>query len=222
MRSAIHLLRRRCRTSPRSTCPPTRSSSRPTSGSPKRSGSASPSTCWSATSTRWIPVDLEAFERAGGDVQTSPRGQGRDRPRPGDHRRRSWPARSASSSSGATVGASTTCSRTPCCSSPLGSPPSRSTAIFGDAAPPRGATAPRPDGYAGELVSLFALGGPARGVGTEGLRWPLEHATLEPGSTLGISNRFLADRAAVTVADGVVLVVRPGGDPLEGSGAEQG
>lgn len=77
-------------------------------------------------------------------------------------------------------------------------------------------------GTAGELVSLFALAGPARGVGTEGLRWPLEHATLEPGSTLGISNRFLADRAAVTVADGVVLVVRPGGDPLEGSGAEQG
>jgi thiamine pyrophosphokinase len=65
-------------------------------------------------------------------------------------------------------------------------------------------------GSPGELVSLFALGGPARGVGTAGLRWPLEHATLEPGSTLGISNRFLADRAAVTVAGGVVLVVRPG------------
>jgi thiamine pyrophosphokinase len=61
-----------------------------------------------------------------------------------------------------------------------------------------------------ELVSLFAVGGPAEGVGTEGLRWPLEHATLEPGSTLGISNRFLTDRAAVTVAEGVLLVVRPG------------
>jgi thiamine pyrophosphokinase len=65
-------------------------------------------------------------------------------------------------------------------------------------------------GSPGELVSLFALGGPARGVVTQGLRWPLEHATLEPGSTLGISNRFLADRAAVSVAEGVVLVVRPG------------
>jgi thiamine pyrophosphokinase len=65
-------------------------------------------------------------------------------------------------------------------------------------------------GTPGELVSLFALGGPSRGVGTEGLRWPLEHATLEPGSTLGISNRFLVDRAAVTVVEGVVLVVRPG------------
>jgi len=65
-------------------------------------------------------------------------------------------------------------------------------------------------GSPGELVSLFALGGPARGVGADGLRWPLEHATLEPGSSLGISNRFRTDRAAVTVAEGVVLVVRPG------------
>ena len=65
-------------------------------------------------------------------------------------------------------------------------------------------------GSPGELVSLFALGGPARGVATAGLRWPLEHATLEPGSTLGISNRFLADRAVVSLTDGVVLVVRPG------------
>jgi thiamine pyrophosphokinase len=77
-------------------------------------------------------------------------------------------------------------------------------------------------GTPGELVSLFALAGPARGVGTEGLRWPLEQATLEPGSTLGISNRFLADRAVVTVDDGVVLMVRPGADPVEGSGAERG
>lgn len=68
-------------------------------------------------------------------------------------------------------------------------------------------------GRPGEVVSLFALGGPARGVVTEGLRWPLAHATLDPGSTLGISNRFLADHASVTLADGVVLVVRPGEEP---------
>ena len=44
-----------------------------------------------------------------------------------------------------------------------------------------------------------------------------------PGSTLGVSNRFdsrIARRS--TVADGVVLAVRPGGDPVEGSGAERG
>jgi thiamine pyrophosphokinase len=66
------------------------------------------------------------------------------------------------------------------------------------------------DGEPGELISLFALGGPARGVRTEGLRWPLRHAELVPGSTLGVSNRFEGARAAVEVGDGVVLAIRPG------------
>jgi thiamine pyrophosphokinase len=67
-------------------------------------------------------------------------------------------------------------------------------------------------GEPGELISLFALGGPASGVSTEGLRWPLDRATLAPGSSLGVSNRFVSERAAVAVASGVVLAVRPGGD----------
>lgn len=66
------------------------------------------------------------------------------------------------------------------------------------------------DGTAGETVSLLALGGPARGVRTHGLRWTLHDATLEPGSSLGISNHFLGARAVIEVDDGVVLVVRPG------------
>jgi len=65
-------------------------------------------------------------------------------------------------------------------------------------------------GLPGELVSLFALGGVARGVRTEGLRWPLDGAALEPGSSLGVSNRFLGERAAVRVDDGVILAIRPG------------
>ena len=65
-------------------------------------------------------------------------------------------------------------------------------------------------GVAGETVSLFALGGPARGVRTDGLRWTLTDATLEPGSSLGISNRFLGATATIEVDEGVVLVVRPG------------
>jgi thiamine pyrophosphokinase len=67
-------------------------------------------------------------------------------------------------------------------------------------------------GAPGELLSLLALGGSARGVRTEGLRWPLEDAVLEPGASLGVSNRFLGERAAVQVADGVVLAIRPGGE----------
>jgi thiamine pyrophosphokinase len=61
----------------------------------------------------------------------------------------------------------------------------------------------------GELVSLVALHGPAEGVSTEGLRYPLVRETLEPGSTRGISNVFLADTARVTVERGVLLAIRP-------------
>lgn len=65
-------------------------------------------------------------------------------------------------------------------------------------------------GVPGELISLFALGGPAHGVRAEGVRWPLDGAVLEPGSSLGVSNRFVTERALIEVRDGVVLAVRPG------------
>ena len=45
---------------------------------------------------------------------------------------------------------------------------------------------------------------------TDGLRWPLEDATLEAGTSLAISNEFAAPRASVRVRDGVVLAIRPG------------
>jgi thiamine pyrophosphokinase len=66
------------------------------------------------------------------------------------------------------------------------------------------------DGRPGELVSLYALGGPARGVTTDGLRWTLEDGDLLPGSSLGLSNEFLASSATVRVREGVVLAIRPG------------
>lgn len=65
-------------------------------------------------------------------------------------------------------------------------------------------------GVPGELISLFALGGPAHGVRAEGVRWPLDGAVLEPGSSLGVSNRFVTERAVIEVRDGVVLAIRPG------------
>lgn len=66
------------------------------------------------------------------------------------------------------------------------------------------------EGEPGELVSLFALHGPAWGVRTEGLAYPLDDATLEPGSTLGVSNVFVGERASVGVGSGVLLAVCPG------------
>jgi thiamine pyrophosphokinase len=68
----------------------------------------------------------------------------------------------------------------------------------------------RIDGEPGELVSLLALHGPAQGVTTEGLAYPLRGETLEAGSSRGVSNVFSAETATVTVEQGVVLAVRPG------------
>jgi thiamine pyrophosphokinase len=64
-------------------------------------------------------------------------------------------------------------------------------------------------GAPGSLVSLFAMHGPARGVTTRGLRYPLHDAVLEPGSTLGLSNEIVEPDAQVAIADGVVLAIQP-------------
>jgi thiamine pyrophosphokinase len=65
------------------------------------------------------------------------------------------------------------------------------------------------EGEPGELVSLFALHGPAQDVRTEGLRYSLAGETLEPGSTRGVSNVLLGERASVSLGSGVVLAVCP-------------
>jgi thiamine pyrophosphokinase len=66
-------------------------------------------------------------------------------------------------------------------------------------------------GAPGELVTLVALGGPAQGVTTAGLEYPLAGETLSPGSTRGVSNTFSGEEALVQVANGVLLAMRPAG-----------
>jgi thiamine pyrophosphokinase len=66
------------------------------------------------------------------------------------------------------------------------------------------------EGAPGELVSLLPLGGPAEGVSTEGLAYPLLEETLDPGSSRGVSNELVAESARVSVASGTLLAVRPG------------
>jgi len=75
-------------------------------------------------------------------------------------------------------------------------------------------------GRPGELVSLLALGGPAENVRTEGLAYPLAGETLEPGSTRGISNVFVGERARVSVERGVLLAVRPDRRPFVATSKE--
>lgn len=63
---------------------------------------------------------------------------------------------------------------------------------------------------AGTVVSLFAIDGPAIGVTTDGLRYPLRNEVLEPLSSRGVSNEFAGGPASVALADGTLLVIRPG------------
>ncbi|HEY7381775.1 MAG TPA: thiamine diphosphokinase [Gaiella sp.] len=64
-------------------------------------------------------------------------------------------------------------------------------------------------GEPGELVSLLPVHGPAEGVVTDGLDYPLRRETLEPGSSRGVSNVFSGREARVSLECGVLLAVRP-------------
>lgn len=61
-------------------------------------------------------------------------------------------------------------------------------------------------GHRGEVVSLMAWGGPAEGIVTRGLLYPLKGETLNTGETRGISNRLLREQAVVEVKKGCLLV----------------
>jgi thiamine pyrophosphokinase len=68
-------------------------------------------------------------------------------------------------------------------------------------------------GRVGSLVSLLPAGGPASGVHTTGLRWPLTGEELGAGSTRGVSNEMTEPTATVALTEGVLLTVQPDADP---------
>ena len=73
-------------------------------------------------------------------------------------------------------------------------------------------------GSPGDLCTLLPLGGPASGVRTERLRFPLDGETLEPGSTRGVSNVLLAADASVSIDAGTLLaILSPPDSPPEGT-----
>jgi thiamine pyrophosphokinase len=59
----------------------------------------------------------------------------------------------------------------------------------------------------GATVTLLPVGGPAAGVRTTGLRWPLTGDTLTPGTSRGVSNVALMPIIDVEVDSGTLLVV---------------
>jgi thiamine pyrophosphokinase len=66
-------------------------------------------------------------------------------------------------------------------------------------------------GPPGSFVSLLPIGGPARGIVTEGLRYPLNREELAPGTTRGVSNELVGHAASVRLTGGTLLVVQPFG-----------
>lgn len=62
-------------------------------------------------------------------------------------------------------------------------------------------------GRSGDIVSLIPWGNPVRGVQTQGLKWILDHETLYPEKTRGISNEMLSELAAIKISSGNLLVI---------------
>jgi thiamine pyrophosphokinase len=78
------------------------------------------------------------------------------------------------------------------------------------------------DGRPGELLSLVPLGGAARGVTTDGLRFPLAAEDLPFATTRGVSNEFDDGRAEVRLLSGTLAVVQPFWGDAEAEAADRG
>lgn len=63
-------------------------------------------------------------------------------------------------------------------------------------------------GRPGDLLSLLPITKRAAGITIKGLEYPLVDATLEMGSSLGISNVFKGTAASVSVREGALVVIQ--------------
>ena len=57
------------------------------------------------------------------------------------------------------------------------------------------------------ILSVFAMGGKAKGVNIKGLQYEVENATLTPDFPLGVSNHWAGKPALISVEDGTLLVI---------------
>jgi thiamine pyrophosphokinase len=67
------------------------------------------------------------------------------------------------------------------------------------------------EGAPGDTVSLIPMNGPARGLHTDGLHYPLRGEDLVFGPARGISNVITGTQAHLTLASGCLLVVHTEG-----------
>jgi thiamine pyrophosphokinase len=73
-------------------------------------------------------------------------------------------------------------------------------------------------GSPGQRLSLIPLNGPATGIITKGLKYPLEKETLYPDQSRGISNRLTGSTVTITIQDGLLLCIHQTNQPTERSG----
>lgn len=64
------------------------------------------------------------------------------------------------------------------------------------------------EGRIGEQLSIFPIEGSAKGLETEGLKYPLKNENLYLASARGLSNVFLADKARIKVREGKILIIK--------------
>jgi thiamine pyrophosphokinase len=62
-------------------------------------------------------------------------------------------------------------------------------------------------GQIGDVVSLLSFGSVAKGIVTEGLKYPLAGEELLPYQTRGISNEMTGGRANVSLSEGELIVI---------------
>lgn len=82
------------------------------------------------------------------------------------------------------------------------------TAFMGDAQVKVVRRAAVLQGVPGDLLSLFPVHGPAIGVQTEGLRFPLHNEELPVGTSRGVSNEFAAETVRINLRSGALLAVQ--------------
>ena len=63
------------------------------------------------------------------------------------------------------------------------------------------------NGEIGDVVSLLSFGSVAKGIITEGLKYPLAGEKLLPYQTRGISNEMTGGRAKVSLSEGELIVI---------------
>ena len=68
-------------------------------------------------------------------------------------------------------------------------------------------------GAPGDLLTLIPFGQPVEGITLSGLAYPLNHETLLPGTTRGVSNVFKENHVTISVQKGLLLYIHTQVEP---------